>query len=255
LSVGYGTITDSTVSGQLPRYTNVNSTYLSQSRLNSTSTYYPTGITCDTSGKLYVVMGYTAGTPVGSNILVFNGTTKTKTIDFSTTFNPATYGYNLSVTWNSNALYIGTYIGSYTTSITGNIFAYNTVNDSVQTFSPDNTYNSFALVVYNSYLVSVNSNGFGSVLIYTNLLYLFVKNVTSTSFNFNFHGIMIDISNILINSTNNINNIANTKYNVNSDNTNFELGILYQNSATRTNDTIRTNYYILVEQWRHRRAF
>jgi hypothetical protein len=72
-------------------------------------------------------------------------------------------------------------------------------------------------------------------------------NITSTSFNFNFNGNTIDISNLMINSTDNLNNIGqNTRYNILNSEIPYELGILYQNSATPTLNTIETNYYIFI---------
>lgn len=75
--------------------------------------------------------------------------------------------------------------------------------------------------------------------------YLLVVTVASTPFKFNLNGTMIDINNILINSTDNINKIGNTNYNIKSNNVDYELGILYQNSLTLKGG-IKTNYYIFI---------
>jgi hypothetical protein len=165
LIVGRGTITDSTVAGTTPTCGS-NSTYLSSTNLGSSSTKYPTGIASDINGYLYIVLGDTVQTPVDSTIVVFNGTTQLYTINFSATFNPATYGYNYSLRWYSGILYIGTYIGNYTTATTGYIFEYDTSDNTTVVYSSTNANTPAAMQIYNYYIFSTRLNGISGTTIH-----------------------------------------------------------------------------------------
>lgn len=108
------------------------------------ATYFPMQMTCDTNGLLYISMGRPGGVVIISDILVYNITGESpqyvKKISFNDVFSQVTYGYYYSLKWYNNILYIGTYIGTYSSSTTGYLFAYNTLTNAVKLYTTTITY-------------------------------------------------------------------------------------------------------------------
>ena len=131
--VGLATISDATTSGTTPTCVNTNSTYLTNTDFNSliTTNYYPSAITCDTSGKLYIVIRDTTNTITSttkSEIYIFNpDKSKAYIINFFALV-PQSYGFANTLCWKNNILYIGTNPKNVRSS---SIFRYNTSDQSI----------------------------------------------------------------------------------------------------------------------------
>jgi hypothetical protein len=165
-TVGRAIITDSSANGLLPtvKTADISTNYLSTTTLGTSSTMYPTGITCDASANLYIVMGNTTTSPPANYIVVYNSSgIFSKKIDISTVFNPIMYGFFHTLEWKNNILYIGTYKGEYTNSYTGAIIGYNTIDTTnifLQCYA--NGYNhAGGLFIYNDSILSVGAYGTG----------------------------------------------------------------------------------------------
>ena len=131
--VGLATISDATTSGNTPTCVNTDSGYLTNNDFNSliTTNYYPTVITCDTSGKLYIVIRDTTNTIISttkSEIYIFNpDKSKAYIINFFALV-PQSYGFANTLCWKNNILYIGTNPRNVHSS---SIFRYNTSDQSI----------------------------------------------------------------------------------------------------------------------------
>jgi hypothetical protein len=164
-TIGRVTIVAPTADGVVPTSTVYDNGYVPITELgltpttSSSSTYYPTQLTTDTTGNLYIVMGNTDTRPTNSNIIIYNTIDRTKRIiNFYSVFSDVKYGYYHSIAWYNNILYIGTYVltnnGSSTTtwstSTRGYIIAY---------YTDQHTTNPNTLQLY-----AENPNGFPSGL-------------------------------------------------------------------------------------------
>jgi hypothetical protein len=136
-TIGRATITDSTgVGTSIPTCSIFDNNYISTTNLSSSSTYYPTELTTDSTGNLYIVMGNITATPPTLNIIIYNVNNSSKSIiDFSSVFNPMIYGYYRSIAWYNDILYIGTSIGVWTTSVSGYVIGYNTSKSLLQVYT------------------------------------------------------------------------------------------------------------------------
>ena len=145
-TIGTAKITDATSSTTTPTCSLVSNNYLTA--LGGTSTYYPIKLTCDTTGKLYIVMGNTSTNPSKNEIVVYNNTNYLYTIDFSNIFSRTIYGYYYSIKFYNNTLYIGTYVGIWSTSTTGHIFTYNITNNILQLYTSSTVHYTAGLDIY-----------------------------------------------------------------------------------------------------------
>lgn len=99
-----------------PTASNNNNNYINSASLsyNSANPTFPTGITCDTNGKLYIIMGNitnVTSSSVSVNILIYDLNTNNCSILCSVP--AATYGMPITLLYYNDFLYIGTYCGSY----------------------------------------------------------------------------------------------------------------------------------------------
>lgn len=163
-TIGRATIIEPTANGVIPTCTVFNNNYISTTDLSSSYTYYPTQLTTDTSGKLYIVMAnVTTVSSTTSNIIIMDPNTKIKTtINFYDVFSPFIYGYYRSIAWYNNILYIGTSVGTnWTASSSGYIIAYNTQSNFLQIYRENPGSCPSALAIY---------DGITPALLSTNLL-------------------------------------------------------------------------------------
>lgn len=93
-----------------------------------------------------------------SNIIIYNvSTNSSRIINFYDAFSGSIYGYYRSITMYNNNLYIGTYIGGWTTSTSGYIFVYKTSENLLQLYSSNPNGCPVALCVsHDNALLSIN---------------------------------------------------------------------------------------------------
>lgn len=258
--IGKLTITDSTTS-TLPTAGSANENFITPTMtgadLTGTTGYikYPTGLTIDSNGLLYTVLGHdSVKLTVDTFIKVFDITGTTPISKYfitypSTIYLSSTGGYPYSLCWYNNILYVGTHNLFFTTGTTGSIFKYNTLYASSNNVPTRNTFRASTksvggMVVINNYLYTTSINTAASPGAVAIDKYTLKYN--NTNFNFNLNGNYIDIANIFkTTDTTTANNLgAGCNYFINDSANN--LNTLYLNNSTNNKLNLNTNYYILV---------
>jgi len=118
-NIGSAIITDASP----PTIGTNNVAYIGTSVLGSSTSLYPMGLTTDTNGYLYVVLGNVTSLPTTGIIQIINITSTPSylyTISL-TTANITSWGNPYCLLWDNNTLYVGTTIGSTYTSTSGSI--------------------------------------------------------------------------------------------------------------------------------------
>ena len=172
-NIGSTTITD----GTTPSISTANNTYITTTLLSSSTTLYPIGLTIDTNGYLYTILGNVTTAPTTGVIKVIN-ITSTPSLVYTislTSSNITSWGNPYNLIWYSNTLYIGTVIGnaSVNTSKTGNILYCNTTSGSettvTSTLTPyktsTNSIGGMSITGTKLYVSSLNSPGASSIII------------------------------------------------------------------------------------------
>ena len=244
--IGQLTITDASTK---PNQSSGNETYIGTSVTGGSSTLYPTGITIDTNGLLYTVLGSGTTNPTVDTSIKVIDITGSPTLKYSITYlstSYSSYGYPYSLFWYNNNLFVGTYKGTFAAGTAGYIFTYSTLYARSNNIPSQTSFRSSksvaGMVAINNYLYTSNLNGTTVVID----KYTLHNNVTK--FNFNLNGTNIDIGSIFNSpglggtTTNNLGAGSICNYYVDASNVNT----LYLNNSTNNKLNLNTNYYILV---------